>query len=121
MRLAAAFSKQSGHIAIEPQDLLDALAHLGGISDVVLAELGYRKKKRPTPNRDADQLFIASTPLAAIVAEAHEQARQLGHGYVGTEHLLLALAHKHPELILDGEAIRRQVRALLGHLEKNDS
>ena len=114
VRLAAAFSQQSMHQEIEPQDLLDALAHLRGISDVVLAEIGYPKKKAPNAISDADQLIAASASLGSIIAIAHEQARLLGHGYVGTEHLLLALAHTHPELLPDPQAVRPLILEILG-------
>jgi len=114
LRLSAAFSKQFAHREIGPQDLLDALAHMRGISDVVLAELGYPKKELPEPLPDADRMIGASESLKPIVAEAHEQARLLGHSYPGTEHLLLALAVTNPEVLPDSKAARSLVLELLG-------
>jgi ATP-dependent Clp protease ATP-binding subunit ClpA len=115
VRLSAAFSRQFAHQEIEPQDLLDALAHMGGISDHILAELGYIRKELPEPIRDADRLIDASESLEPIVAEAHAQAHYLGHHYVGTEHLLLALAHINPELTPDARATRMLILEILGH------
>jgi ATP-dependent Clp protease ATP-binding subunit ClpA len=60
-------------------------------------------------------LIAASASLGSIIATAHEQARLLGHDYVGTEHLLLALAHSHPELLPDPQAVRPLILDILGH------
>ncbi len=114
VRLSAAFSKQFAHQEIEPQDLLDALAHMGGISELVLRELEYPRKEAPEPVADADRMIDASKSLMAILAEAHEQGRLLGHSYSGTEHLLLALAHTHSELLPDSNAVRSLVLEILG-------
>lgn len=115
VRLSAAFSKQFGHREIDAQDLLDALAHLGGISDAVLSEMDYLKKEIPEPDLDAERRIEASQCLRAIVTEAHEQARLLGHNYVGTEHLLLALAQTNPALVPVPEMVRPAVLQILGH------
>ncbi len=115
VRLSAAFSHEAGHQEIEPQDILDALAHMGGISDVVLAETGYLKKQAPKAISDADRMIGASESLRVVITEAHEQARLLGHHYVGTEHLLLALAHTNPQLLPDPNAVRPCVLEILGH------
>ena len=115
LRLSAAFSRQFAHVDIEPQDLLDALAHLDGVSDAVLVRQGYAKKSPPPPLADADRLLDAAKLLQPIVAEAHNQATLLGHGYVGTEHLLLALLLTNPELTPDPRETRLSVLQILGH------
>jgi ATP-dependent Clp protease ATP-binding subunit ClpA len=117
VRLSAAFSEQFSHNDIEPEDLLDALAHIGGISDVVLAEVGYLRKKAPKVIAGVDRLSSPSERINSIVAEAHEQARLLGHGYVGSEHLLLALANTNAELFTDPAAVRLKVLQILGLAE----
>jgi ATP-dependent Clp protease ATP-binding subunit ClpC len=115
VHLSAAFSRRLGHREIDAQDLLDALAHMGGISDVVLSKLGYSKKEAPEPDSDAERRIEASECLRTIVAEAHEQARSLGHSYVGTEHLLLAMAQTNPSLVQHYHRVRAEILALLGH------
>jgi ATP-dependent Clp protease ATP-binding subunit ClpC len=64
------------------------------------------------------------TPLAKRVVEhAGEEARTLGHNYVGTEHLLLALLREHEgvaaqamtRLGLELDHVRSEVLNLLGH------
>ena len=112
--IAAAYSRQLAHRDIEPQDLLDALAQTGGISDHVLEEIGYKRKKLPVMFADAEQVACASETLRLIAAEAREQSILLGHDYVGTEHFLLALAYIKPELTLDYDAMRARVTELLG-------
>jgi len=117
MRLSAAFSKRFSHQDIEPQDLLDALAHKGGISDVALAEAGYARKEGPKAISDADRVIGASASLKVIVTEARELARLLGHNYVGTEHLLLTLVRTNPELLNDPAQTRRNILRMLGQAQ----
>jgi hypothetical protein len=112
--MSAAFSKKFAHDDIQPQDLLDALAHLHGISDVVLSDQGYARKALPKPLLDADRVLESSAHLRTIVTESHEQAHQLGHHYVGTEHLLLALMKTNPELMPDAKAVCASVLDVLG-------
>ncbi|MGD9720159.1 MAG: Clp protease N-terminal domain-containing protein [Pirellulales bacterium] len=117
LRIAAAFSRQNGHSDIEPQDLLDALAHTYGISDHVLKEMGYQRKILPVMFADAekaDQVVCASETLPSMVAQARERSQSLGHDYVGTEHVLLALARMHPELTPDYQTLRARIVELLG-------
>ena len=52
--------------------------------------------------------FIGYTPRAKMVLElAYDEARRLGHNYIGTEHILLAL-------IREGEGVAAQVLMNLG-------
>jgi hypothetical protein len=62
----------------------------------------FRRPQGPPPTRRAE----------AFVAGAAAQARRLGHGYVGTEHLLLALP---TELVgVSAEQIEAEIVARLG-------
>ena len=121
MRLSAAFSRHFAHQSIEPRDVLAALAHKGGISDHVLADAGYAKKQKPRPIADADRILDAAEGLQPILGEAYEQARSLGHNYIGTEHLLLSLAKLHPELFPDANGIRRSVLDVLGVVQESEN
>jgi hypothetical protein len=115
IRLSAAFSMQFLHSDIAPEDLVDALAHKGGISDLALAESGYVRKERPKPIPEADHIIGRSATLKVIMTDARELARLLGHDYVGTEHLLLTLARTNPDLLHDPAQARRSVLRILGH------
>jgi ATP-dependent Clp protease ATP-binding subunit ClpA len=115
VRLAAAYSEEFSHSEIEPNDLLDALAHGAGISEHVLRATGYAQKEMPDVSLAAEQRIEESAHLNAILNESHEQARRLGHKYAGTEHLLLAMASIHRELFDDPEIIRREVLQILGY------
>ena len=69
----------------------------------------------PHPVVDADRLIETTAFLKGVFAESREQARLLGHSYVGTEHLLLALARTTPHLFSDSAAIRLKILRILGH------
>lgn len=63
-----------------------------------------------------------------IIDAALEEARRLGHNYLGTEHLLVAFAqHRHllPEpvgsLLPDGAAVRSALSAVLGRPPRRDA
>jgi hypothetical protein len=57
---------------------------------------------------------------------AREEARGLGHGYVGTEHLLLGLIREGEgvaalaltRLNVDADAVRREIEAIVGRIEE---
>ena len=76
--------------------------------------------KRTGKASDALQLPLSSDAMQ-VVAQARQEARTLGHAYVGTEHLLLALIHNTASpatrmmmrLGLRPEAARSEVAALV--------
>jgi hypothetical protein len=53
----------------------------------------------------------------AVVASAQEEARGLGHAYIGTEHLLLGVLAQRPLTGLTLEQARRDAEALVGRGE----
>lgn len=58
-----------------------------------------------------------------VLALAHQEAMRLGHGYIGTEHLLLGLVHEGEgvaakalgSLNINVQTVRAQVEAMIGH------
>nr|WP_062341404.1 Clp protease N-terminal domain-containing protein [Herbidospora sakaeratensis] len=58
-----------------------------------------------------------ATGITTVLEQARRQARLLGHRYIGTEHLLLALAEVAPDLLpglgADPGTLRRQVVSVL--------
>ncbi len=93
-------ARAMNHNYVGTEHLLLALFDTnGGVSDLVLRDLGVKKKaaikdietmvgRGPTPV-EGPQPF---TPRAkTVIGEAGQVATDLGHDYVGTEHLLLAL------------------------------
>lgn len=130
MALAEQEAQRRGAAAVEPEHVLLALALEGaGVAAVVLRNLGA----------SADliaQLFPSNTPAAAggtealtwaastnqVVVQAHAERVPLRHNYVGTEHLVLAIARAGEpvaatlsRLGITPEAVRGEVYAILGH------
>lgn len=105
-----------GHGFVGTEHLLLALFDApGGIAAQVLGEAGITRSmveskiveliKPGTTLEDGNRPF---TPRAkAVVQRAVEEALQLGHNYVGTEHLLIAL-------FFDGDAVAAKVLGELG-------
>lgn len=100
---------------IQPADLFDALTHGGGVSEAVLRDMGYPVAAFPE-NLPAvnDALIGASKASRRFMAEAEIERNKLGHHYIGTEHLLLALTALHPEVFVDASAVSAEVLSLLG-------
>jgi len=86
-----------------------------GIAAKVLIELGtdrasvsHEVLQRTTRGNAPATATLPMTPRAmAVLAAAAAQAFELGHNYIGTEHLLLGL-------FADGESMAAQVLATLG-------
>jgi len=55
------------------------------------AQQRFVARDEPAPADDADLLVRYTTRARASVARAREEAREMGHNYVGTEHLLLGI------------------------------
>jgi ATP-dependent Clp protease ATP-binding subunit ClpA len=98
--LAQDEARELGHGSVGPEHvLLGLLAVGGGVAAVALESLGIslaetRERVEETAGRgqDAPAGRIPFTPAARHLPEgALREAQRLGHDYVGTEHLLLAL------------------------------
>ena len=102
-RVAAA-AEVSGEITSKADLLLghfvDAARHAGRSWAEIGAALGVTKQgaqqrfvdREPAPSASNEQLLVRHTDRArSSVARAREEARAMGHNYVGTEHLLLGV------------------------------
>jgi ATP-dependent Clp protease ATP-binding subunit ClpA len=130
MAAAVASASERGHVNTEPEHILLALlTEGGGVGAHVLGDLGVDlaglMAKVAGVLASVDRATTLSPPLSpaarSVVDRAVEEARLLGFGYAGTEHLLLGL------LRVDGDAarllaergatyatVRRGIRRLLG-------
>lgn len=79
--------------AAEPTtvDLVEALIESGGLAVIVLEAADLDPRDLLDELRARESRGGTAGPLEAAAERAVEQARGLGHSYVGTEHLLLAL------------------------------
>lgn len=95
--LAQAEARDHAHNYIGTEHLLLALAEEdGGIATQVLSALGFKKDEIASEVGQGDTPdpvgHIPFTPRSKKVLElALREALQLGHNYIGTEHLLLAV------------------------------
>jgi hypothetical protein len=105
-----------GHGFVGTEHLLLALYDSpDGLAAQILGESGITKAAVETqilalikPGTASDERKLPFTPRAkAVVQKAVHEALQLGHNYVGTEHLLLAL-------FSDGDAVAAKVLVELG-------
>ena len=119
---------QHSHIGTEHL-LLGLMREEGGVAGRVLRELGLRQsqveklvEKFTAGNERPGVTRMDLSPATKRVLElAVEEARRMGHHYIGTEHLLLGLV-RHPdgvamdvfnELKISPDEIRRQTRRVL--------
>jgi ATP-dependent Clp protease ATP-binding subunit ClpA len=109
---AAEEARRLGHGSVGPEELLLSLfAPAGAVAAQVLAELGIARAEVErqlreagggpaspgAPDGEAEPGVRPYTPAAVdLLRGSVEEALRLGHNYVGTEHLLLALA-RHSE------------------------
>jgi ATP-dependent Clp protease ATP-binding subunit ClpC len=109
--------------------LLGLIREEGGVAGRVLRELGleYRRilemvERLTGANRTASVAQIDLSPGTKRVLEmAVDEARRMGHHYIGTEHLLLGLVRQNEGMAMDvlkklgitAEQIRRQTRRVL--------
>jgi Clp amino terminal domain, pathogenicity island component len=114
--LAQKEARELGHGSVGPEHvLLGLLAEGGGVAAVALETLGIsleetRERVEEIAGRgeDAPAGPIPFTPTARQLPEgALREAQRLGHDYVGTEHLLLALRG-------EGDGVAARVLAALG-------
>jgi len=114
--LAQEEARMLNHNYIGTEDILLGLIHEGeGVAAKVLESLGIslqavRQQVQDIIGRgqQAPSGHIAFTPRANTVLElASQEALQLGHNYIGTEHILLGL-------IREGEGVAAQILVKLG-------
>jgi ATP-dependent Clp protease ATP-binding subunit ClpC len=119
---------QHSHIGTEHL-LLGLMREEGGVAGRVLREMGLRQnqveqivERLTTGNKRPGVTRMDLSPATKKVLElAVDEARRMGHHYIGTEHLLLGLV-RHPEgvaievfkeLRISPDEIRRQTRRVL--------
>jgi ClpA/ClpB-like protein len=109
-------ARRLGHVFVGTEHLLLALFDSpDGLAARLLAEIGITRSVVEshivaliTPGTDSDTGRLPYTPRAkAAVRRAVDEALQLGHNYIGTEHLLLGL-------LTDADAVAAKVLLELG-------
>jgi ATP-dependent Clp protease ATP-binding subunit ClpC len=131
--LAQEEARRLGHNLVGTEQILLGLIEEGtGVAAIVLAELGInlenaREEVERTIGRGSRyvQSELPFTPKAKrIFEQAFKEARQLGHDYIGTEHLLLAITQDKEgvaakvieNLDVDLAKVRTQVIRALGEV-----
>lgn len=128
-RRAEGFARTEGGV-LEAQHILRGLAaHRAGVAVVVLlhdVEIPIERISEQLPLANAGTGSAAEVvwgdSIRALVEQARAESRSLSHLYVGTEHLLLALARLDSGVVADVfgrlgvryEAVRQGVCELLG-------
>jgi ATP-dependent Clp protease ATP-binding subunit ClpC len=130
LSLAQEIAEQMNHSAIGTEHLLLGLMREdGGVAGRVLRDLGLEVKRveelvkqltQPSIIESSVQLEL-SAGTKKVIELAVEEARQMGHHYIGTEHLLLGLVRQTEGVAIDvlrrlgvsREEIRRQTRRVL--------
>jgi len=108
--------------------LLGLMEEEGGVAGRVLRELGLtadrvrevvRRVTSPSSSFDANRVELAAE-TQQVLEHAVEEARRLGHQYIGTEHILLGLVRVDStatevlrRLGITSDQIRRQTRRIL--------
>ena len=131
MHLAHEAARKAGHVEIMPVDLLSgllsqnectarrALVKVGVSADALRQEL---ERRSPPEEGPFNPLMVFSRPASHLIDLAYDEARQMKHTHIGTEHLLLAMARDIESvpgsLIADAgvdlSAVRMAVRQLQG-------
>jgi ATP-dependent Clp protease ATP-binding subunit ClpC len=133
MDLAAEEARAFNHTSIGAEHLLIALANENSnIAILVLRRLGVDQEKVRSQVAElvprgavapSGRKLRQSTHFKRVIEFAMQEAFSLGHNYVGTEHLLMAVVHARDEttaqvlanLGLDSDDVRRDVLSLIGH------
>jgi ATP-dependent Clp protease ATP-binding subunit ClpC len=130
LRSAGDLARLRGHVWIEPEHLAYALiCEAGGIGALVLKDLHAKLDSAgkqleailPEARRASTDEPAMSGRSQAVLEQATVEAAALGHGYQGSEHLLIALfSAEGPMLRLVGELqgisateVRARVRRLI--------
>ena len=134
LTLAENHARRLGHGPVEPEHVLLGLSEEGqGVAAHVFQCLGadfdclQREVERLAPPRptDAGKPIMLSDAAGRLLISAIEELGPLGHQYIGTEHLALAISRVSSGVIpavlvalgVSPAAIRRETYGLLGHLE----
>jgi ATP-dependent Clp protease ATP-binding subunit ClpC len=130
LSLAQAYAESLGHTSIGPEHLLIGLLRTnGGMAKRVLHDLHLDERrvedliKQLTRAREqaGDALVDLSPGMKKVLEFAVDEARCLGHHYVGTEHLLLGLVRQNEGIAIEvlkrlnvtPEDVRRHIRRML--------
>ena len=107
------------HVRNVPDDLYGLLRERAAENDrsigaetvqLLQEHFGARRRRRATRRRGGGLFSRFSPPARQAVVTAQEEARALGHGHVGTEHLLLGVVAQAPGLAdLTPEDVRAQL------------
>jgi len=126
-------AKRLNHEYIGPEHLLLGILEEGsGVAALVLQKMSGDARRIQAEMdemiiRGPNQIYAAGvrpmTPRAKrVIDHAREEARRLGHDFIGTEHVLMGLTQE-PESLpaqvllslgMDAEHIGREVRSILG-------
>jgi len=109
--------------------LLGLMREEGGIAGRVLRDLGVEQRRveelveelSHATTRETNQALDLSPGTKRVLEMAVDEARRMGHHYIGTEHLLLALVRQSEGVAMEvldrfgvkGEDVRRQTRRVL--------
>ena len=108
--------------------LLGLIREEGGVAGRVLRELGLEPdrvqemvERQSAPGRTSPERIDLSPDTEQVLQLAIDEARRLGHHYIGTEHLLLGIVRQPEGAAIDvlrrlgvsPEQVRRQTRRLL--------
>jgi len=128
MNQARLLAQEYGHNAVDTDHLFAGiLRESGSLGALILAELTVDVQQTEREVRELHQTGGSSNSptltdaLTRVVILANDESRWFGHHYVGTEHLLLALARSReggvPDLLrrlaITPDQIRRRVRLML--------
>lgn len=130
LSLAQAEAEQMLHSQIGTEHLLLGLMREeGGVGGRVLRDLGLSQRHvvqlidemQHTARTTDDTALDLSPRLKHVIELAIDEARRMGHHYIGTEHLLLALVRERGNMGVEiltrcnimPEAVRRQTRKVL--------
>lgn len=136
MHLANKESQEWQHEYIGTEHImLGLIKERSGVAGFVLADLGLidslEKTLRGSMHRGPEIVTCGKLPLTPkarqAIEKAHEWTSKLGHGYVGTEHLLLGLIDVQDSVVaaaiecqcVETEEITKRCLQFLGH-EKFD-
>lgn len=135
LALATKYASQLGSASVAPEHVLCGLVEENqGVAANVLRSIGISSERLGQilgiPPRMGEMAADVNTGTLSpstdqLLDEAANQCKELGHMYIGTEHLLLAIARR-PEgeaanllrsLGADLAAVRHEVLSILGHTE----
>jgi len=114
--LAQVEARLLAHSYVGPEHILLGIIHDGGnAAAVALGELGVtleaaRQKVEQQVGRSASgatKYPVFTSPAKRVLATSLQEAQQLGHDYIGPEHMLLSLVH-------DGDGVSADVLVSLG-------